>query len=163
MSKHQLQLRGMIAKYCQDLETAQTQLKDVLTRKQIALATPTPQEIQQLTLEESEVLTVLNQLVERRSELLAVAASLGLPANTIREVSRAIEGIGKEMLEQVDRLSYQATALQRLSQSQWVACQKSVLHYGHLIQFLANGGRKYVDPRNGKAPARGGAILDASV
>ena len=54
-------------------------------------------------------------------------------------------------------------ALHQASQSLWITCQKSVLHYGQLVQLIASGGRKPLILSTGKTVNQGGAILDATV
>lgn len=163
MIKTSRDLKAELDQYFADLETNQMQLQEILNEQQVCLTSPDPAELNRLHDRGAAVLEMLRMLIDRRTTLLKQADSIGYPASSLQELARLIGGANSQRSKTALRLKIQSRELDRMNQSQWITCQKSLLHCRHLVELISHGGKKPLQTGTGKPHASGGVILDASV
>ncbi len=156
-------LKTRLSQYFVELDFLQNQVRERLDRQQICLAAPDARELNTITQELALAVEQLEAMVNRRAELLNYGQSLGISAATLHELAAQIDDSDGKLVATTQQLKLKINALNHAGYSQWVVCQKSHLHYGQLIQLIANGGRRPRISSTGKQYVQGGAILDASV
>jgi len=163
MNKTSRDLEADLDQYFADLEANQKHLQEILNEQQICLTSPNPAELNRLHDRGAAVLATYLTLIDRRTALLKQADSMGYVASNLQELARLIGGPNSQRSKTARRLKFQSRELDRMNQSQWITCQKSLLHCRHLVELISHGGKKPLQTGNGKPHASGGVILDASV
>lgn len=156
-------MEAELDQYFAELETNQKQMEEILNEQQICLTDPDPAELNQLHDRGAAVLETFRTLIDRRGALLKQAELLGHGASSLEELARVIGGADSQQSKTARRLKFQSGELDRMNQSQWVTCQKSLLHCRHLVELIAHGGKKPLQTGTGRPHTSGGVILDASV
>jgi flagellar biosynthesis/type III secretory pathway chaperone len=163
MTESKETLKQDLSRYFAELDSVQTQIRGLLDLQQVCLAAPDAEELQNLARQQALEIDRLQSLIQRRADLLSRAHSLGISAANLRELASRLDDSESGFANTPQLLKLKLEALRQAGLSQWVACQKSFLHHGKLIQLIANGGRKPLMSSTGKPYIQGGAILDASV
>jgi hypothetical protein len=156
-------LKKQLGQYFIELDAIQSQMAELLTQKQVCLTVPDAEELQQITGQEVIAVEQLQNLVARRTELLSQARSLGISAENLGDLASQLDESPESSTHTIQQLRHQSQGLHQASYSLWIACQKSLLHYGQLVQLIANGGRRPMISSTGKHHNPGGAILGASI
>jgi flagellar biosynthesis chaperone FliJ len=156
-------LKQDLGHYFAELDSMQNQLRELFELQQVCLSTPDAGKLQDVSDQQALAAGQLRNLIQRRADLLSRAHSLGMPAANLTELASQLDASDAGFDSAAQHLKLKMDALHQAGQSQWIECQKSYLHYGQLVQLIANGGRKPLMSSTGKQYIQGGAILDASV
>jgi len=156
-------LSEQLEQYFAELERLYRRLKELMDRRQIALANPRALELAELNQEQSLVVEELSQLIARRENLLAQGRDQGTAASDLHELAALTGKESETPVKIAKKLRFDARTLARDNHALWVACQKSVFHFNHLVELIAHGGKKPLQTGTGKQTSQGGVILDASV
>lgn len=156
-------LRKQLGVYFAELEAVQTHMLEAFRKQQLQLAAADAKELEDFAGRQASAVEPLQQLVQRREELLTQARSLGIPAQNLRELAAQLGESEHTTAGRLQQLHLKMLTLNHASHSLWIACQKSLLHYGRVVDLIANGGRRPIISSTGKHHNQGGAILDAFV
>ena len=154
-------LENDVAQLLVDLTRAQEELLQVLRRKRDMMAQCDVEGITQLQSSEEELNARLEQLHERRAQLLQRATNEGLEAETLRELTaRLPTAEANDWENRFQNASNKMRLLQHQSLTNWVLAQRSLLHVSQLLEIIATGGR--IQPTYGKREpvATSGALVD---
>ncbi len=146
------------------LNDAQQRLFDLLSRKRELLIGRNLNELAALAPEEELLCAELQACHDRRQELLAQAASVGMPGDSIRALANRLPREQAKGLQQpLDEAQRRSQLLRHHCMSQWVAVQRTMLHLSHLIEIIATGGQLKPTYGKGAAPAQSGTLMDQAV
>ena len=146
------------------LGNAQQQLLALLDRKRECLINRDGAGLSDLLPVEQELCLELQACHDRRQELLAQAAEVGLPANSIRSLAERLPNGGSQSLKlSLDEANQRSRLLRHQSMAQWVAVQRTMLHLSHMIEIIATGGQLKPTYGKGTAPTQGGTLMDQAV
>lgn len=146
------------------LATSQQDLLGLLSRKHDLLLQRDHAGLAELAPQEAALCTELQACHDHRQQLLDQAAAAGLPADSIRSLTKALPANQSESLQQpVEEASERAKLLRHQSLSQWVVVQRTLLHLSHMIEIVATGGQ--IQPTYGKGTANenSGSLMDQAV
>lgn len=146
------------------LSEAQRQLLTLLDRKRECLVQRDQSGLSALLPEEQNLCAELEACHERRQQLLALAATNGLPSDSIRSLAGSLPGREAQSLKQsLDEASHRSRLLRHQSMAQWVAVQRTMLHLSHMIEIIATGGQLKPTYGRGGTSATNGALMDQAV
>jgi hypothetical protein len=146
------------------LSGTQERLLDLLSRKRNLLVQRDYRALADLAPAEQSLGAELEACHARRQELLAQASSAGLPADSIRSLSRALPAReARELREPLEDASRRSRLLRQQCFAQWVATQRTMLHLSHLIEIIATGGQPQPTYGKGGVSAAGGTLMDQAV
>ncbi|HBT75537.1 MAG TPA: hypothetical protein DEB39_01135 [Planctomycetaceae bacterium] len=125
-----------IATFLKELEQAQDEAMETLRRKQALLASSDTAGLKAIAPEERRVAERLGTCLKKRGELLKIAASEGLNADSIE---RLVEHFPKNsaVRQQVRRSIRRTRLIQYQSLTNWILTQRSILHLNQLIELIA--------------------------
>jgi len=151
------ELAGLLNELC----ATQDELFGVLTQKRCLLVAADIAGMQAMHGREQELLVRLQACHHRRGELLAQAATVGLPSDSIRSLAASLPAQRPgEVNQRVADAASRARLLRHHSLTNWVLAQRTLLHLSQLLEIIATGGR--LRPTYGKAqPADShGSLVD---
>jgi hypothetical protein len=154
-------LEAELASLLNDLLAGQGVLMAVLNRQRNLLGAMDHQGLAAIAEEEQRMLGVLQDCLKRRQDLLARAASEGLPARSIQSLTNALPPPQRAPLaRQVAAASTRAKLLQTQSLTNWIVIQRTLIHLSQLLEIIATGGR--IQPTYGRAGSSraSGALLN---
>ena len=149
-----------LAALLEELSAVQDDLLAFLVEKRQLLSTGDLAGLAGTRQREQELGNRLERCQSRRGELLAQAATLGLPADSLRSLSTSL---ARDERKHLDASIRQAAARSRLLQhhslTNWVLTQRTLLHLSQLLEIIGTGGRP--SPTYGKSePHASGALVD---
>ena len=153
-----------LAALLEELSAVQDDLLAFLVEKRELLSTGDLAGLAGTRQREQELGNRLENCQARRGELLAQAASLGLPSDSLRSLSTSLSApLARDERKQLDASIRQAAARSRLLQhhslTNWVLTQRTLLHLSQLLEIIGTGGRP--SPTYGKSePHASGALVD---
>jgi hypothetical protein len=148
-----------------ELTGTQDELLQLLTQKREAMVASDMEAMEGLQERELQLGQTLQEIQDRRQQLLNQAKEQGLPADNLGAVLASVGddengGVGRHMQKAQSR----SRVLQEHTLTNWVLAQKSLLHLSQLLEIIATGGR--ITPTYGEeAPAthsRGSLIDEAA-
>ncbi|QEG34177.1 flagellar export chaperone FlgN [Bythopirellula goksoeyrii] len=146
------------------LNNAQQSLFDLLSRKRELLIQRKLGELSALAPEEELLCAELQACHDRRQELLAQAASVGMPGDSIRSLAGHLpQQQAKGLQQPLDEAQRRSQLLRHHCMSQWVAVQRTMLHLSHMIEIIATGGHLKPTYGKGAAPSQSGSLMDQAV
>ncbi|TWU25553.1 flagellar export chaperone FlgN [Bythopirellula polymerisocia] len=155
---------GELADLLGRLNEAQQRLFDLLSRKRELLIARNHIELAALGSEEVLLCAELQACHDRRQELLADAAAVGMPSDSIRSLASQLPAKQAKGLQQpLDEAQRRSHLLRHHCMSQWVAVQRTMLHLSHLIEIIATGGQLKPTYGKGVAPSQSGTLMDQAV
>jgi len=147
-----------------DLSTVQSELLDLLGRKQRLLVGADVDGLAELQPLEEQLMVRLQACHDRRSALLAQAADHELPATSLQELTSSLPREQRQTVTpQLKHTAARARLLQHQSLANWVLAQRTVLHLSQMLEIIATGGR--LQPTYGKenSATTGGSLVDQAV
>jgi hypothetical protein len=151
-----------IASLLTELTGVQDELFDALSAKRDCMARRDFEGIAALNEREEHVRTRLEACHARRQQLLSAARQRKLPSESLGELANsAIIADRENLAGRVKETSARMRLLQHECLTNWVVAQRSMLHYGQMLEILATGGRP--DPtykERGAAVSTGGMLVD---
>ena len=166
MTKTSDALEADIASLLGELADVQRDLLDVLTRKRslIAAGDPGAPGFADSADGEQQLMARLEACMSRRQQLLAQAATEGLPADSIRSLSGSLGPKGRDRLRpEVEQAQHRSRLLQHECLTNWVLVQRSLLHLAQMLEIIATGGRMKPTYGNGSDRQHHGALVDRAV
>jgi hypothetical protein len=152
---------GEIVSLLGNLADVQRDLLAILTDKRRVLAGGNLEEISAVSAREAELIPRLQACQEMRQELLARAALEGLPADSIRSLSKALPTTSRmRMHPDLDESQHRSQFLQSECLTNWVLVQRMLLHLSQLIEIIATGGQQKPTYGNGSERQEGGFLVD---
>jgi len=146
----QIQWETELAGLLNDLCATQDELIGVLTEKRGLLVAADTAGMLAMQGREQELLARLQSCHQRRGELLAQAAAVGLPSDSIRSLAASLPVRRSGAVnDRVQEAASRARLLQHHSLTNWVLAQRTLLHLSQLLEIIATGGR--LRPTYGKA------------
>jgi hypothetical protein len=151
-----------LASLLAELSATQGELLQFLVEKRNCLASGDTLGLAAMQPREVALGARLEQCHQKRNELLAAAASAGLPADNLRTLSTA--ALPKDQRQQLDAGMRQAAAQARLLQhhslTNWVLTQRTLLYLAQLLEIIGTGGRESPTYGNSQMRRAGGALVD---
>ncbi len=145
-----------------DLAQVQDALFEVLAEKRVCMADRNLEGMAALDHREREVRERLEACHDRRQQLLRAARQRNLPCESLGKLAASPAVGGRETLaKRVSDAGMRMRLLQHESLTNWIAAQRSLLHYAQMLEILAAGGRS--DPtyrERGVAVSTGGSLVD---
>ena len=150
-----------LAIFLTELSAVQSESLEVLTSKREALASWNMEELANIGQQEESLIQRLQQCLQRREELLEKAGREGLPSDSIRSLTAALPGDGKDQLaDQLHGTGGRARLLQHNSLVNWVVVQRTLIHLSQLLEIIATGGRLHPTYSKEDAATHSGALVD---
>ena len=101
---------------------------------------------------------------DHRRDLLEQASEAGLPADSIRSLSKSLPTEQAQSLQQpIDESNRRSQLLRHQSLSQWVVVQRTLLHLSHMLEIVATGGQLKPTYGKGAASENSGTLIDQAV
>ncbi len=144
-----------------DLVAVQEELIDALIQKRKSLIESDCEGLAATSQHEQDLVERLQGCLQRREDLLALAADEGLPSESIQSLTASLPRSRREELgSQVKLAKARARLLQHHSLTNWVLAQRSLVHLSQLLEIIATGGR--MQPTYGKDQSAfdRGALVD---
>jgi flagellar biosynthesis/type III secretory pathway chaperone len=145
-----------------ELSQVQDALFEVLAQKRACMANQDREGMAALDDREQDVRERLEACHRRRQQLLSAARQRSLPHESLGRLATSAAVGGREKLaKRVNQTADRMRLLQHESLTNWVAAQRSLLHFAQMIEILATGGRP--DPtyrERGAAHLQGGSLVD---
>jgi flagellar biosynthesis/type III secretory pathway chaperone len=152
-SRMQTSWESELATFLTDLSAVQGESLEILTRKTKLLAASDRQGLADLGQEEEHLIEKLQECMQRRQALLERASSEGLPAESLRSLTKALPQASRERLgPQVSQVTARSRLLQHQSLTNWVIVQRTLIHLSQLLEIIATGGQ--MKPTYGKGESR---------
>lgn len=157
-------LLGELNALIEEIESAQSALSDLYSRKRAALVEARAEEIVRVVEVEASLLERIRELLTRRARLLQRAQTGGLPAESLAALAGALDGSDSRALAlRIDWARQRSEQLRRENWAQWIIAQRASRHFGELIDLVAEHGRRPPDYSAGsRRYETGGALLDAT-
>ena len=154
-----------LAAFLVELSDVQSQVLDVLVEKREMLSRQDSSGDDGMSGREEEVSRRLEACHTRRTQMLASAAALGLPNDSIASLAAALpdDASRRDMNEQVRAARSQARILQHHSLTNWMLCQRTLIHLSQMLEIIATGGR--LQPTYGKGGSKdtSGSLVNREV
>ena len=151
-----------LASLLAELSTTQGELLKFLVEKRNCLASGDTVGLAALQAREQALGARLEQCHQRRSDLLATAATVGMPVDNLRSLTSV--ALPKDQRQQLDAGMRQAAAQARLLQhhslTNWVLTQRTLLYLAQLLEIIGTGGRENPTYDNSQLRRPGGALVD---
>ncbi|MBW3596819.1 MAG: flagellar protein FlgN [Planctomycetes bacterium] len=145
-----------------ELSQVQDALFAVLGEKRVCMAHRDREGMAALDMREQEVRERLEACHDRRQQLLRAARQRSLPHESLGKLAASgVVGGREKLTKRVNHTAARMRLLQHESLTNWVAAQRSLLHFAQMLEILATGGRP--DPtyrERGAACAAGGSLVD---
>jgi FlgN protein len=160
-----------IAGLLTELSRVQSDLLDVLRQKRELLVAGDEPALALLSNREADLLVRLQACQQRRQDLLDRAAGEGLPAGSIRSLSKSLPNESRSRMQgDIDATQHRSRILQHECLTNWVLVQRTLLHLSQLVEIIATGGRMKPTYGNGTDcrghrpdSVVGGALVDRAV
>jgi hypothetical protein len=150
-----------IAGLLTELASVQGELLQVLAEKRQTLASGDHDALLATSGREQTLVERLNACHQRRQQLLAKAASEGLPSDSVRSLSKQLSDDGRERIHaSIEEAAERGQFLQQQCLTNWVLVQRTLLHLSQMIGIIATGGRPMPTYGNGSDCAVSGALVD---
>jgi hypothetical protein len=147
-----------------ELADVQGALLGVLREKRDLLAGGDRVALLALAGREERLVERLQGCQDRRQQLLAKAATEGLPSDSIQSLSQSLpDGCRGRVQDTIQEARERSRFLQHQSLANWVLVQRSLLHLSQLIEIIATGGRMKPTYGNGSDRHNSGALVDRAV
>lgn len=157
-------LESDIASLLSELSAVQGDLLDVLSRKRTMLAAGDGAALGAMATQERELVSRLQAFQDRRQQLLARAASQGLPSDSIKSLSKSLPHENRRRLRgELDEARARSRLLQHECLTNYVLVQRTLLHLSQMIEIIATGGRMKPTYGNGSDRQDQGALVDRAV
>ena len=154
-----------LARFLVELSEVQSQVLDVLVEKRNLLSGQDALIRDSLSEREEEVAKRLQGCHARRAQLLDRATALGLPNDSIASLATALpdDESRRDMNEKVRAARSQARILQHHSLTNWMVCQRTLIHLSQMLEIIATGGR--LQPTYGKGGSKdtSGSLVNREV
>lgn len=132
-------------------------LMAVQAKKQHALATMAPSELEQLADEEGKLANDLSVLSEQRRQLLEGAGSPPHGVRTFRELlARVPESRRRPLLERVGRIQTLANRVKERAVGNWLVTYRSNQHVQQVLEMIMSAGQ----PAAGEGSGDHGLMID---
>lgn len=154
-----------LRRYLRRFQTTQEQLEELYRDKRSALIAARAADLLQIAETEAKLVGELKDQLGDRRKLLARSAGMGIPAESIRSIVKALDADARAELEpQIARAQSAATQNRRESWIHFIIAQRSLHQYNDLLELIAHCGQKSptYSPARSQEASGGGAILDAS-
>ncbi len=150
-----------LAQLLADLSAIQSDLLTTLTDKRARLLSADKESIAAMQSREAELIVRLQNVQERRQQLLAQAASEGLPSADLKSLAESLPAPRRQHFEpQIRDASARMRLLQHHSLTNWVLVQRTLIHLSQLLEIIATGGRQQPTYGISDTARRGGAFVD---
>ncbi len=150
-----------VAGLLSELSDVQGELLHVLERKRELLVSGDQGAIAALQADEQTVLERLQACHERRTDLLAQAASDGRPVESIGALTATLPPAPRKSLgRQVQEAQSRARILQHHSLTNWVLAQRALIHLSQMLEIIATGGRLQPTYGSGASSTNSGSLVD---
>lgn len=144
-----------------ELSTAQEELLSVLALKREMLVANDVEGLVAIQDREGELIVRLQQCHDRRAELLRHAADQGLPCDSLRSLTTAVDESNRSSFErQVMENSARARLLQHHGLTTWVLVQRTLIHLSQILEIIATGGRLKPTYGKGSSAQDSGSLVD---
>jgi len=154
-------LENDIAQLLVSLTGVQEELLEVLRQKRDMMVQCNTDGMRALQPREEALNGHLQELHDRRGELLQRATDKGIRVDTLRQLAAQLPHSDDEELEnQVREVSDRMRLLQHQSLTNWVLAQRSLLHVSQLLEIVATGGRFQPTYGKGEPVPSSGALVD---
>lgn len=151
-----------LAQLLSELSNVQTELLELLAEKRQFMARNEIDGMLALQVREQHLGDKLQACHDRRGELLSLAATQGLPHDSLGNLATSLKnGKSGQLQKQVKESSLRMRTLQLQSLTNWVLAQRTMLHLAQMLEIVVTGGRP--QPTYGKydATITGGALVDS--
>jgi hypothetical protein len=151
------EIAGLLA----ELSDVQTALLDTLHEKRRLLVANDQEALAAIAPREQQLIERLQACHNRRQQLLTHAADEGMPADSIRSLSKHLPSDGRSRVQDsIREAENRSRLLQHQSLTNWVLVQRTLLHLSQMIEIIATGGRPRPTYGKGSDRAPGGALVD---
>ncbi|OHB80985.1 MAG: hypothetical protein A2W31_10020 [Planctomycetes bacterium RBG_16_64_10] len=153
-----------LAQLLADLSAVQDELLQLLKEKRLLLVQSDTAGLAAIGAREQQLIARLEACQNRRTQLLAAAASDGRPVDNLRALAATLPEPGRRQLrQQVQASQARSRLLQHHSLTNWVLVQRTLIHLSQMLEIIATGGRGEPTYRKGdKRPAHG-VLVDHAV
>ena len=154
-------LESEVARLLTDLLAGQNALLEILSRKQRLLGKMDVAGMSAVDPEEQQLVASLQDCIRRREELLARAATEGLPSSSIRNLAKSLPQPQRAPLaRQLTEAGARNRLLRTQSLTNWIIIQRTLLHLSQLLEIIATGGRFQPTYGEGGRSRVHGALVD---
>ena len=150
-----------VAQLLSDILAVQDDLFVNLAKKRELLMSSDLAGLNALAPEEEQLVARLGECIKRREQLLDKAAQEGLPAKSIRALTKALPPDRQgELPNRLAEAGSRARLLQHQSITNWLVVQRSLIHLSQMIEIIATGGRLQPTYGEGEPVNASGTLVD---
>lgn len=125
-----------------ELSATQDAVLALLDEKRGLLARADAAGLQTLHGREAQLVSRLQGCLDRRGQLLALAARHGLPEDSLSSLAGSLPpGEQRHIAPLLAECSHRARLVRHQSLTQWVVAQRTLLHLSQLLEIIATRGR----------------------
>ncbi len=144
-----------------ELSEAQDELFVLVREKQQYLQRFDGKGLAEMAPREEALIKRLEHCQAERAALLAQAGEEGLPADSLRSLTKALPRPQRLVIvPQIDAAASRARLLRHHSLTNWMTVQRTLLHLSRMIEIIATGGRLQPTYGEESSAQSGGNMLD---
>ena len=147
--------------FLNQLVEAQNQMLAILRKKQTVLVRPEKEAMAQVSAEEEKTLGKMQNILNRREELLTAARLQNLPGDTIEQLCGHFFPGNIEIHKLLIESKHRTQQIGLLAYTNWTMSRKSLIHISQILELLETRGQgKTTYHRRTDSDISGGGFVD---
>lgn len=130
-----------LIEFLNQLMETQTQMLDVLRKKQTILVKPEKEAIKSVAAEEEEILRHMQAVLNRREELLTAARLQNIRGDSIEQLCGYFFPHHFDMQKMLGQIKSRTQQIQLLAYTNWTMSRKSMIHISQILELLETRGQ----------------------
>ena len=127
--------------FLNQLIEAQNQMIDVLRKQQAVLVRPEKETMALVSVEEEQALEKMQQILNRREELLTAARLQNNNGDSIEQLCEHFFPRNIEVQKILDEVKHRTHQIRLLAYTNWTMSRKSMIHVSQILELLETRGR----------------------
>ena len=146
--------------FLNQLIETQSQMLTVLHEQQKILVRPEKEAMALVTAKEKEAIETMQQVLNRREELLTAARLQNISGDTIEQLCGHFFPRNIEVQKMLDEAKHRTHQIRLLAYTNWTMSRKSMIHVSQILELLETQGQGKTTYQRAKTNASGGGLVD---
>ena len=146
--------------FLNQLIETQKQMFDVLHKKQKMLVKPEKVALAKITAEEEHMVEKMQQVLNRREELLTSARLQNIDGDSIEQLCRHFFPCNVEVQKLLDEVKHRVHQIHLLAYTNWTMSRKSMIHVSQILELLETRGQGKTTYHPRHSDGSGGSFVD---
>jgi hypothetical protein len=149
-----------IQNFLNQLIEAQAQMLAVLHKKQAILARPENDAMALISAEEEKSLVMMQNVLQRREELLTSARLQNFPCDSIEQLCNHFFSHNIEVQKMLSEAWHRTQQIRLVCYTNWTISRKSLIHISQILELLETQGqgKTTYQPQASNRPSRGHSV-----